>query len=210
MEIKANLKIQLLANDVVVAESDDPVLWNRVLQTAQKAPETPKLLTHDRSLSANATHGAYEAPIIVEPVSDIDSMNSPLQKLARTIGISPEEIEGACYPSSEEPYLRIDSHHWAAFMKNTPQRGTGAISAAAAISTLLLQWFKYAGLGDVDRAMAFRILRDLGVTTNNFNRGIKACAWLNLHGTTLRLNPSAIPQADALVRAFCTKQAVQE
>lgn len=209
MEIKAALKVRLYANEELVAESDDHTLWHSVLQTAQRAAQ-PKLLVHYKNDSGQASAQITTQNESVQTYSPAGAVGADeaLQRFAQSVGIRAEEIEGACYPTHEEPYLHIDQHYWAAFKSNTGKTGRGAIGPAVLAATLLVRWFKYAGLGDVERQMVINALKELGITDKNIDRGLAKCAWLSKHGTIIKLNPSAINQADALVKGFCTKQSV--
>ncbi len=205
MELKANLVVKLYANDVLVAESDDPVLWNSVMQGAKKT-EKPKLITHVKTDNENGENSS--APTHLPPSPDSGNGDAVV-RWANAVAIESDEIIGACYPSHEEPFLHIDQHYWAAFKANTPKRGNNALTSVIIVSTLLVEWFKYAKLGDCTYTQVKKILHELGAEPQNPSRSFNKCPWLAKHGDVIKLNPANVLQADAVVKAFCTKQPIQ-
>lgn len=198
MAVKASLKIQLFANKVVVAESEDENLWRRVLAAMQGAAELPE--GEEEGLEDNGAgtgSGRRNA--------------KGINGLAKELGVTRDQLVGACDPQTEEPYLDLDFKCWETFKRNTPQRGASAISATQLAGTILSLWFRHGGIhGRPTQAQAKEVLDNLGATDKNPSRGIKNCPWLQGRGGGIQINPAQISQAHAIVKAFVLKQNVEK
>jgi hypothetical protein len=198
MAVKANLKIQLFANDVVVAESDDKNLWRRVLAAMQGATELPENEEEElqdngsgRSTGGRSAKGAAG--------------------LAKELGVTVTQIVGACGPSADAPYLALDRKCWETFKRNTAARGPSAVSATQLAGTVLCLWFEHGGVeGRPTQAQAKEVLNALGASDKNSSRSIKNCAWLQGRGGGIQINPAEISKAQAVARAFVLKQKVEK
>lgn len=195
MSIRAKLKIVLQADETVVAESDDAALWQKILVAINSGSTD----------FAGSTTGAI-APNPTPIAPDGGSPSDPLGKFAAELGLSREEVQGACSPLLEAPYLHLDVHCWEAMKKQTPERGPAAYSAMAVSATLLALWFRASGLGSPTQAQAQGVLGTIGVRDQNPSRGIERSEWLQSRpGGTIVLNPAKISQATTLAKSFCSK-----
>ena len=166
MSFKAKLKVVLQADNTVVAESEDATLWQKVLLSINSG--SPDL-----------------GPLEVAPsMSNLKALNVPassgdaIGRFAKELGLPREEVEGACAPVEEEPFLRLDKHCWEAMKRQTGERGPSAYSPIAVASTLLALWFKAAELGNVTQAQAQAVLATIDVRDQNPARGIDRSEWL--------------------------------
>jgi len=193
MALKASLKVQLFADKVMVAESEDEDLWRRVLAAIQGA-----------------------GTLNVGGDEDDEEVETPRRRagkgvggLAKDLGVSADALEGACEPSSEAPYIHLDPKCWEAFKKNTPQRGAKAVSAIQLAGTLLCLWFTHGRLdGRPTQAQAKEVLDGVGVTDKNPSRAVKNCTWLQSRGGGIQINPAELSNAQAVAKAFVTKQKI--
>lgn len=188
MAVKASLKIQLFANDVLVAESEDEQLWRKVLAAIQQGGESSELTGFDDE----DIGGGGKA--------------TGARALADAIGATQVQVAGACDPTTVSPYLHLDAKCWEAFRKNTPDRGRGAISPSQMVATLLCLWFKHGNLeGRPTQAQTLEVLDGIGVKDGNASRSIKNCAWLQTRSDGLQINPAETSQAERVAIAFVTK-----
>ena len=200
--VKAVLTVVLKANDVVVAEAEDSVLWQRVL-TAIQGQNKGELLG---GVAAGPLLPAESAGVAQTPASFATS-NDPIEKLARELGLERSMIDGALSPTIEAPFLRLNSHNWEAMRRQLPARGSSALSPIAAAATLLALWFRAAGLGNPTQSQALATLREIGEDDKNPSRGVRAATWLIARpGGQVQLNASEISTAIKLGKAFCAKQ----
>lgn len=191
MTAKAKLTIILKANETVVAEVENPILWQQVLG-----------VIHNET--ALTTLPSLKTESVIEEVKNNDS--DVMQRFAKKIGVSAEEVEGALSPSLVEPYLHLDAHCWSAMKKNTPTRGPGALSPTALAGTLLALWFKETDLGTPTQINAREVLKTVDVLDPNPSRGVKNSKWLQGRaGGTIVLNPAEIETAISITRSFCNK-----
>jgi hypothetical protein len=195
---KAKLSVVLKADETVVAESDDPLLWQHLLGVIQRGEkfDSPKDLgassrtpQTDNGFEGNADHG--------------------LQRFARTLGLGVDVVEGALTPTREAPYLHLNPHNWEAFKKAVPARGATSVSAAALAGTMLALWIREAKL-DVaaTQALTAQVLATIGQRDPNAHRGINNTKWLQARaGGSFIVNPAEISKAVELTRSFCSKRA---
>lgn len=190
--IKAELKIVLQANDTIVAESTDPVLWQKVLA----AINMPKDETKENIALSSET----------EIHEDALQRKGPIENFAKELGVSVELIKGACGPSESSPFIHLDKHHWEAMKKGTPARGPKSISAIVLASTLLILWKEKNKLAGVTLKEAQKVLGTLGLRDNHPQRALQSCEWLQMRGSNIIINPAQTSKAIALARAYCTKE----
>ncbi len=202
MGLKATLKIQLFANDVVVAEAEDERLWQRVLAAIQANSTdlgTQKITSQEEDKDDEDANGEEEGP-----------PGRGLEGLAKELGVSAMALRGACDPKLEAPFLHLDAKNWEAFRRNTPARGPHSISAIKLAATLICLWFKHAGVGRrPTQAEALVVLEDLGVTDNNPSRAISNCSWLQARGDGVQINPAELSRAHAVAKAFVLKSRIE-
>ena len=172
MTKKAKLVLILKAGNTVIAEVENPILWQEVLA------------------AINRESGAQS----------VASSSDSLSNFAKGIGVTVQQLRGALGPTKEEPYLHLNKHSWAAMKKNTPKRGPGALNPTALAGTFLTLWLEEAEIKTpVTLAMALKVLKHSGIPAHNPTRGIKNTPWL-LHrsGGIIMINPAQINEAQNL------------
>lgn len=191
MATKAKLKIILKANDTIVAESDDAVLWGKILHTINSPSKEPE-----------------KSNVVEEHDFVEEGASGAIARFAQTLGITEALVKGALDPSTEEPYLHLNTHCWEAMTKTTPKRGPGALSPTGMAGTLLALWLRDSGLNvQATQALAAGALKTVGVLDKNPSRGIKNTKWLLARdGGLVIINPAEISEAIATAKAFCTKK----
>lgn len=196
--LKTKLSITLKAGQQIVAESEDHELWQQVLAAISTAASSGKPSESGAPPSRIANLGAPQVGM---------GSGGPAGALARDLKLSPEKVDGAIGPSLQEPYLHLDLHTWAAWAKNIPSRGPGAVSPTALAATLLALWFRKAELGNPSIDQAQAVLTAANVVGMNPARSIRNCRWLQLRGESqVVLNPARIADAIEAARAFCSRE----
>ena len=197
MTTKVKLKIILKAGNTLVAEVENPILWQKVLSAIHSS----------NSKSAQGVGDVLEEEDqFNEPKSKKKANETPIAQLATQIGVSENELKGAIDPTTESPYIHLDRHCWEALKKQTPQRGIGAISPVGLVGTLLSLWFTAADLGNPTQKHAHEVLNGIGINDKNPTRGIKSTNWLQgRQGGVIVLNPAQISKALSIAKSFCTK-----
>lgn len=198
--VKAKLKIQLLAEKVLVAESTDEKLWRKILAAMQgdgdvaESDDTEDLGSGARSASSSTSRKKGQ---------------KGLAGFAADLGLDEDVVEGACSPSDEAPFIHLDDGCWESLKKNTPERGSKAVAAINLAATLLCLWFKHSGQ-DVNptAVQAKAVLQTIGVSEKNPSRAVKNCEWLQSRGGGIQLNPARVSKAKAIVRAYCSQEPV--
>ncbi len=193
--IQADLKIRLLANDVVVAESSDPNLWQRVLAAVVGGGALPTGAGGSESREQGGGSG-----------DPLGYSETPIGNLAGKLEIPEDELRGALSPTDGAPYLHLDSRTWEAFKNNFPARGPNAVPAVVLASTALVLWFDELGLEGPSTAQAQAVLGTINVTGKNPTRSLRNCEWLQARNGRVYLNPARTSRAFAIVRAFCLRQ----
>ncbi|MEO8187298.1 MAG: hypothetical protein ABI580_08050 [Burkholderiaceae bacterium] len=193
MAVTAKLKIILQANEIVVAESEDELLWRRVLTAIQGG--SPPL---DDRAAADGND--------VEDVVNNAPPKGGVEKFAKALGVTTAALVGACEPTREPPYLVLDAKSWEAFKKNTPPRGLNSVAGLQLAGTLLCVWFKHGGItGRPTQAQALAVLGSIGVTDKNPSRSIKNCTWLQSRPDGIQINPAETSKAERVAKAFVQK-----
>jgi hypothetical protein len=126
--------------------------------------------------------------------------NDANSRLAKSLGITTDELEAAAGPRLEPPFIHLDAKYWEALLSKP---GFGKIAAPQLAATLLLLWDRYAKIGDVDSRMCAKVLSAIAITQKNPNRAFANCPWLQVRGNRIQLNPTAISKAEALATAYC-------
>lgn len=198
--VKATLKVVLQANDTVVAESEDPVLWQRVLHAINKGMgDGNEFLLGNEEKPSNIQKGTQQQ----KHHSD-SGTEDEIGRFAEFLGVSVEELVGACAPSKESPYLTLDMHCWNSLKEQTPPRGLGSVSPMALAGTLLALWMQVAKLGTATQAEAQKVLKTINLRDTNAARSIKGTDWLQgRSGGVIVINPARTKKAVAVARAFC-------
>lgn len=195
MSVKAKLKVILQADETIVAETEDPVLWQKVLLAINQGGGENFTPNNSNQTSNRA-----------DPGSDSGSAGNAVDKFAQLLGLSREVVEGACAPSTADPYLHLDIHCWEAMKSQTPERGPTAYSPMAIAATLLTLWFRAAGLGSPTQAQARAVLGTISIQDRNASRGIQRSDWLQSRpGGAIVLNPAHATRAATIAKSFCAK-----
>ena len=190
MKIKKNLKVKLFAGNELVTESSDPNLWGRVL---------------------SAITGGASQVLNQNLEVDIDTdISTKVEKFAKELGVSVDEVQGACSPSNKEPYLHLDEHYWEAFQRNHNVMGRGAISHLQVAATLLTLWFKHIKKGKPTAEQAQVVLNTINLKDTNFKRTLGRSSWLQYRDNNISINPAEISKAVGVAKAYCTKTSLED
>jgi hypothetical protein len=203
MIAKAKLTIVLKADETIVAEVEDAVLWQRVLGTI------------NQGTAANSGSGTTDAAtdtLAIRQEAEAHQWGDgedSVEKFAKRLGVSVAVVDGALSPTREPPYLHLNSHNWEAFKKNFPKKGPGAVSHTGLAGTALALWAKEAKLDvPATQGLAAAVLDTINVKDPNASRSVKNTKWLQARaGGTIVINPAEISKAQAIIQAFCLKKA---
>ncbi len=168
--VKAALTVTLKADEVVVAEIEDAALWQQVLT----AINTGSANLHNQAPTPMAA-GARATDSTQPPVS---TENNALGQLASQLGIDVAQVQGACSPSVDDTFMRLDLHCWEEMKKQIPNRGPLSVAPIAVPATLLALWFSKAGLGSPTQAQAQTVLGTISLRDPNASRSIQNTVWL--------------------------------
>jgi hypothetical protein len=195
MAVNAKLKIVLMADDVVVAESEDSDIWLAAL---------------------GAIRGVHtDSPLSLRK-SDLDEWvpeedRALIRAFAKELDVPVQDVLTACHPRAIPPYIFPSKVHWELFKRNTAERGRSAVSNMVLALTLVLLWGEKIHLPPIGIYGANAILQTMSVRDEHPARAVKNCPWLKLDPKSGRvdLNVAHISKAIAVARAFCLKQAPQ-
>jgi len=206
-EKSAALRVVLYADQVVVRQSSDPKLWQDVLAAINGRASLKTSASNEAGGEGEELEGKGSESKLSNTKSGPSIGSSPLEKFAVEIGVSAEEIEGACAPQGTEPFLILDHDAWESFKTQLGERGPLSVAPAAAAATLLALWFKYSGVqtnATVSQAQA--VLKTISLRDANAARGIKHSEWLQPRsGGQIVLNPAKITRAKLFARCFCSQ-----
>jgi hypothetical protein len=195
MALNARLRIVLMADDVVVAESDDSDIWLAALGAIRgvNTDSVPSLRKSD----------------LDEWVPEED--RALIRAFAKDLDIPVQDVLTACHPRAIPPYIFPSKVHWELFKRSTAERGRSAVSNIVLALTLVLLWGEKIHLQPVSLYDANAILQTISVRDEHPARAVKNCPWLVFDPKTQRvhLNANQITRAIAVARAFCLKQAPQ-
>jgi hypothetical protein len=202
MAAKAKLTIVLKADETIVAEVENPGLWQRVLG----------IINQSGPPSGTAAIGLSDPqPDSLSGDSDVALGNDDsIERFSKHLGASVDIVNGAMSPSREPPYLQLNAHNWEAFKKNFPKRGPGSVSPIGLAGTALALWFKDAKIDvPATQALASAVLDTISVKDPNPSRGIKNTKWLQARaGGAIIVNPAEISKAQEIARLYCQKKAM--
>lgn len=194
MNIKAKLSVRLMADETIIAESEDAALWQSTLAAMHDAPLPVAI---DKPAKKDI-QGDLEPPR--------SAVNDALQKLARDAGVSVPELVGAIAPSLNEPHITLDSHCWSAMKAGTAERGPSAYGSTALVATFMALWSIAAGVGSPTLGQVSEVLSRLGVADRNALGGLQRSFWLQLRSSgQIIVNPAHYPVATKILRSFCMK-----
>lgn len=194
-KLKGKLKVQLFVNETLVAESEDPALWQAVLAAVTGSDKSEVQAALAIQKNASQEHAQVLG-------------GRAIQAFAAQLRVTPEVLVGACDPRKDAPYIHLDEHCWEELKKNTPKRGRSAVSPVRLAGTLLVFWFKHAELGQPTLGHIKEVLETINVEGTNPRRSIRNCPWLRFRGSELLLNPAETSTAIALATSYCTKEHV--
>jgi len=194
MAIKARLRLVLTADNVVVAESDDPNIWQAAFQAIQGANIEQVLGTKP----IDQDEGIDWVP---------EEERSAILSLAGDLGIEPQALLSACHPRMIAPYIFLNKRYWEAFKHQTAERGRTAVSNAVLAISLLLLWGEKINLERVALRDGMAVLKVIAARDEHASRAVENCPWLQKSMGKIVLNPEKISRAIAVARAFCTQSA---
>lgn len=194
MAIKARLRLVLTADNVVVAESDDPNIWQAAFQAIQGANVEEVLGTKP----VGQDEGIDWVP---------EEERSAILSLASDLGIEPQALLSACHPRMIAPYIFLNKRYWEAFKHQTAERGRTAVSNAVLAITLLLLWGEKINLERVALRDGMAVLKTISARDEHASRAVENCPWLQKTMGKIVLNPEKISRAIAVAQAFCTQSA---
>jgi len=192
MSVKAKLKIILKADNIIVAESEDAQLWQKVLviiNSKSGLQDTNDL--EDDKINNIIPNGKNPQPI---------------KTFSKELGISEAELIGSCDPKLEVPYIHLDKHYWEALKRNTPKRGPKAIAPVQLAATLLALWKERLKLDPPTLKEVSSILLTINLTPKNANRAISNCEWLQFRGKSIVVNPAQSSKAVSIAKSYCLKK----
>lgn len=200
MAVKAKLRVVLHADKVLVAESDDAALWQRVFSAISTG-----------NLNLLATEGIEGGAGEKGDLGAVGHKGTGkgISAFAGEIGITVSEAEGAFGPSNEAPFIQLDPHLWEALKKNTPQRGSNAVPPIALAATALAIWFRHS---DIDGSPTVKqcqdVLKTIDLRDQNAARSLRNTEWLQARGNGIVINPAQRSRAIKLMLAYCRKTSI--
>lgn len=199
--VKATLSVILKANEVVVAEINDPLLWQRVLNAINCGNGE---MTGDAGSAAPAV--VLSPPRFPQIATGGSGKSAPLDLFAERIGVDRTCVEAAYSPTVVAPFMMLDPHCWESMRKELSLRTAFSVAPIAAAGTMLSLWFQVANLGIPTQRQALAVLHTINVPDKNPTRSIRNASWLQQRpGGQIVLNPAQITRAITLVKCFCTK-----
>jgi len=190
MVIKARLMLILKADDVTVAESDDPEIWQAAFEAIQAGLVGSTLKKQDEDL--------------VEWVPEDERV--AIRSFAAELGVDVTDVLSSCHPRTMHPYLFLNRRHWEAFKRQTPERGRNSVSNAVLAITLLLLWAEKINIDRVSLRDGMSVLRAISASDEHASRAVENCSWLQRSAGRVVINPEEISKAIAVARAFCLRQ----
>jgi hypothetical protein len=123
-------------------------------------------------------------------------------QFASQLGVENNLVIGACDPSTEAPYIRLDKHYWTSFRNVLPGRGQGAIAPLTIALTLLSLWFETARLANPTMEAGKIVLGQIGVRDRNPKQALNNCQWLRDRDGGVSINPAKRAIAIEVARAY--------
>lgn len=192
MAIKAHLKMILTADEVVIAETEDPRLWQAALHWIQGGGSDPRL----ERCPVESGAAVDWAP---------EQERAAIRSLADDLGLAPADLLSACHPRMIPPYIFLNRRYWEAFKRQTAARGRTAISNVVLAATLLLLWSDKIHLDRITLRDGMAVLRTIAARDDHASRALGNCPWLQRSMGRITLRPEGMPRALAVARAFCTQ-----
>ncbi len=197
--IKTKLRIALYAGNELVAESHDKALWHKVFSTLADEDEDSRQDKPESFLKSSepaSTQTFYGG--------SITNSSDAVSKFARDLGITKEEVIGACAPSLEQPYLELDMKYWESFFNTIPAKGPASVSKIGLAATLLCLWFRSAKIeGNPTAADCQQVLETVKTREANPTRSIDNSSWLQRRGKGIVINPARTSKALEIAKMYC-------
>ncbi len=194
MDKKPDLSVKLFAGEVLVDQSTDVALWQRVLlEIRGVTPNDKPGGSPENGDSSESKRG-----------------NSSLARFAKFVGVTADELRGGLDPSDEAPFISLDGRSWEALKRNTPTRGPGGVPPAVLAATALTAWQKHQPIGDVTLSIVRNAMNTIDLDDPNAARALNNCDWLQIKGGRVVLNPARLSSAARLLRAFCKRETISE
>lgn len=194
--VRRALRVVLMADEFIVAESKDERLWRSVLDAVYRNDPAGAAVDVPQDLEPRVVREREDRP------ADADGA---LAAFADDIGVSIDDLRGACRPTINAPYIRLDHRHWEALKKQTPERGPRAVGPVVLAGTLLALWARHAEIPPPTVGAAQDVLKTISARDKNPYRGLKNCEWLQMDGGAIVLHPAHVSRASLLARQYCTK-----
>lgn len=196
MVVKAKLKIVLKANDTVVAESEDPNLWQQIL-----------VAINDQKESSVSTMESKEESFVGTMVGKREVVEDDVIEFSREVGVDPKLAKAACALTKEPPFIHLDKHHYEALKSNTPPRGPKAVAPIVLAATLLILWKEKLGLDNTTSSSEVSsTLATIQLPLKNFKRAIDNCRWLQKRGNDIVINPARTTEAISVAKCYCLQE----
>ncbi len=192
MDKKPDLVVKLFAGDVLVDQSTDVALWQRVLAEMRSiaAPGSPILEKREPERSSSAT--------------------GPVASFAKALEVSVDELQGGLSPQGDAPLIALDGRSWEALKRNTPSRGPGTVSPGVLAATALVMWQKHQQIGEVTLQTVRAVMDTVNLDDPNLSRGLGNCDWLQIRSGRIYLNPARTSSAARLLRAYCKREPLSD
>jgi hypothetical protein len=212
MAVKAQLKVQLFADAVLVAESDDQQLWRAVFGAVQAGKSELVDTGHRDERSLNSREENDGSALQDRPARRRDPRpDGPIASFAEELGVRADDVVGACSPENSAPFIHLDQRYWEALKTNAGLRGRTAISPTALAATLLILWFKHAGLeGNPTVHQCKEVMKTINLEDQNAARSLRNADWLQERSGSVIINPALWSQAVRVAKAYCLKKAPKD
>ncbi len=199
---KATLSVILKANELVVEESHDALLWRRVLAAIQDGNNE---FPHS---TAGEQAGVQLSSADSRPSKGGDIAGGDyVERLAARLGVERGRLEDACCPTTDAPYLKLNPYCWESMKKNLAARKAFSVAPIAVAGTILALWFDAAGLAIPTQSKARAVLKTINIEDKNPSRSIHNASWLRSpQGGQIVINSTEVSKAEELVKCFCTRE----
>lgn len=214
----STLKVQLLANNQIVAQSEDQGLWLDVMAVISGNRES---LAHGRQghgtggggtpggssggEARNAGGGRAATPAAEEEEDD-DGATPQVRAFATSLGVTAAELVTACSLGDKAPFMHLDHDCWTDMKTNTPVRGRNSISNIAAAGVLLALWNRQRKVANPSTEEVAAVLDTAGIKDDHVHRGLRNSEWLQLKGNEVTLRATMVPGAKEFAKKFCSRQ----
>lgn len=197
MSDKPALIVRLLAGNVVIDESNDAALWQRVLSEIRGLPAPTG--SKDRDFEERKRF----------PIDD-GNIDPAVRSYARELELEVGDVEGGLTPRAEPPFITLDSRSWETLKRNTPKKGPGGVSPAVLAATALALWARHAKAFEVTTQTVRGTLGTIHLDDPNTPRAISNCHWLQVKGGKIVPHPSQISAGIRMLKAYCRREPMHD